>query len=139
MDGVDDMVVFEKFCVECLTVKPRPVSSCRIGKPTEYRPHKLSITLESSQFVDDLTESSSILRSSQINAVKRVYFNRDQTTIERQSAFVLQTTLECCFKCWWLNFIEDNCLASVAIALDRSGSHSTLAASTLNSPNLKFL
>jgi len=38
---------------------------------------------------DDLIKSSSILRNSQINAVKRVYFNLDQTTIERQAAFDL--------------------------------------------------
>jgi len=89
-DGVDDIIVFEKFGDECLTVKPHPVSSRRTGKPTEGRPQKLRITLESSQSVDDLIESSSMLHNSQINAVKRVYINRDQTTIERQAAFDLR-------------------------------------------------
>jgi hypothetical protein len=86
-EGVNDEVIFERFCNEHLTVKPHPVSSRRVGKPAEGRPMKLRITLENSQSVNDLIESSAILRHSTNNSVKKVYFNRDQTKMERQAGF----------------------------------------------------
>ena len=83
------MIIFQKFCDDCLTVKLHPVASRRIDKPTEGKPQKLRITLETSLSVDDLVESSSILCNSANNAVKRIYFNREQTKTERQAAFDL--------------------------------------------------
>ena len=75
-DRIDDMVLYEKFCEDCLTVKLHPVASRRIGKPTKGKPQKLRITLETSLSVDDLIESSLILRNAPNIAINRIYFNR---------------------------------------------------------------
>jgi len=87
--GVHDADVFTEFCEHHLTVKPHPVrSSCqRLGRPTNGRPARLKLTLDSSQTVDHLIESSSILRQSTDGRVRNVYINRDQTKLEAQIAY----------------------------------------------------
>ncbi len=56
---VSDKDLFETFCEEHLTVKPRVTHSRRIGKDKV----KLCVTLESAEAVDDLLDSSSLLRN----------------------------------------------------------------------------
>lgn len=90
--GVHDADIFSVFCDEHLTVKPLPVrDSCRrLGKPAVNRPAKLRITLTSSQAVDDLIQSATILRKSNDPLAKGVYINRDLTVMEAQEAYELR-------------------------------------------------
>lgn len=71
----DDADTFLQFCDENLTIRPRPIrGSChRLGKSTPERPAKLRITFESSQTVEDLIQTSSMLRHSSNPAAKSVY------------------------------------------------------------------
>jgi len=87
--GVHDADVFEEFCEINLTVKPQPIrSSCRrLGQPVDGRPARLKLTLDNSQAVDDLIQSSSLLRQSSDDQVKCVCINRDYTKMEAQIAY----------------------------------------------------
>ena len=86
---VHDADVFEEFCENHLTVKPHLIrSSCRrLGQPTDGQPARLKLTLDNSQAVDDLIQSTSLLRQSNDEHVKRVYINRDYTRMEAQMAY----------------------------------------------------
>ena len=89
LSGVHDADVFEEFCEINLTVKPRPIrSSCRrLGQPVDGRPARLKLTLDNSQAVEDLTQSSSLLRQSLDDQVKCVYINHDYTKMEAHIAY----------------------------------------------------
>jgi len=84
--GVTDDIIFSKFCEENLTVKPTPVHCRRVGRVVGDKPKKLKVTLESDSAVDDLISSSHILRAHD-STQRQVYFNRDLTPLEAQSAF----------------------------------------------------
>ena len=92
-DDIHDADLFSEFCEEHLTVKPLPVrESClRLGKNADNRTAKLRITLSSAQAVDDLIQSSAILRKSEHPAVRGIYFNRDLTAMEAQVAYEQRT------------------------------------------------
>jgi len=87
--GIHDAEVFEEFCENHLTVKPHLIrSSCRrLGQPADGKPARLKLTLYNSQAVDDLIQSSSLLRQSSDENAKRVYINRDYTKMEAQLAY----------------------------------------------------
>jgi hypothetical protein len=80
---VSDKDLFETFCEEHLTVKPRVTHSRRIGKDKV----KLCVTLESAEAVDDLLDSSSLLRNAADQCVRQTYFNRDLTKRQAQDAY----------------------------------------------------
>lgn len=89
-EDVHDADVFEEFCELNLTVKPRPLRhSCRrLGKPTDPNlPTRLRITLENESDVDDLIESSRILRQSSDGQLRKIFFNRDLTPAEAHQAY----------------------------------------------------
>ena len=77
--------LFETFCEEHehLTVKPRVTHSRRIGKDNV----KLCVTLKSAEAVDDLLDSSSLLRNASDQSVRQTYFNRDLTKRQAQEAY----------------------------------------------------
>jgi hypothetical protein len=84
--GAADDVTFNKFCEEHLTVKPRPMSCRRLGRATGDKPRKLKVTLDSDTAAEDLISSSTILRA--VSSTQRhVFFNRDLTPMEAQTAF----------------------------------------------------
>jgi hypothetical protein len=80
---VSDKELFETFCESHLTVKPRVVHTRRIGKDKA----KLCVTLESTEAVDDILDSSSLLRNSADQSVRGIYFNRDLTKRQAQEAY----------------------------------------------------
>lgn len=86
-EGRNDTDVFNTFCEHNLTVKPHLLSCSRVGKATATRPAKLRITLDNSQAAEDLLASSSILRQSSDTIARSVYFNRDLTRMEAQTAY----------------------------------------------------
>lgn len=79
---------FLKFCEEHLTVKPRPILTQRIGKPTTSGvPRRLRVTFDSDAVAADLISSSQLLRDSHNDMAKKVYINRDLTPMEAQLAY----------------------------------------------------
>jgi hypothetical protein len=80
---VSDKELLESFCENYLTIKPRVVRARRIGKDKA----KLCITLESAEAVDDLIDSSSLLRNASDHNARHTYFNRDQTKQQAQAAY----------------------------------------------------
>jgi hypothetical protein len=80
---VSDKDLFETFCEEHLTIKPRVTHSRRIGKDKV----KLCVSLESAEAVDDLIDSSSLLRNATDQRARQTYFNRDLTKRQAQEAY----------------------------------------------------
>jgi hypothetical protein len=80
---VSDKDLLETFCEEDLTVKPRVAHSRRIGKDKV----KLCVSLESTEAVDDLLVSSSLLRNATDQNVRQTYVNRDLTKRQAQGAY----------------------------------------------------
>lgn len=80
---VSDKELFEIFCEHHLTVKPRAVRYRRIGKDKT----KLCVTLESAEAVDNLLDSSALLRNATDQMVRQTYFNRDLTKQQAQDAY----------------------------------------------------
>jgi hypothetical protein len=80
---VSDKELFETFCEQHLTVKPRAMRTRRIGKDKT----KLCVTLESTDAVDDLLDSSSLLRNATDQKTRQTYFNRDLTKQQAQDAY----------------------------------------------------
>jgi len=84
--GVSDKDMFEKFCQDNLTVKPRVVRTRRLGRGTDNsRPPKMCITLDSAESVNSLLESATLLRQSP--DYSRVFLNRDLTKAQAQAAY----------------------------------------------------
>ena len=81
--SVSDKELVEPFCESNLTIKPRVVRAWRIGKDKA----KLCITLESAEAVDDLIDSSSLLRNASDYNARHIYFNRDQTKQQAQAPY----------------------------------------------------
>ena len=85
---MSDEDMFLKFCEENLTVKPRPILTQRIGRPTNSGvPRRLRVTLDNDTAAADLLSSSQLLRVSHNDLAKKVYFNRDLTPMEAQLAY----------------------------------------------------
>jgi hypothetical protein len=81
-----DKDLFEGFCEENLTVKPRVVRTRRLRKSTDNTaPAKLCITLDNPDAVNNLIESSSILRRSE--RYRGVFVNRDLTKAQADAAY----------------------------------------------------
>ena len=81
-----DIEAFESFCQDNLTVKPKIVRARRLGRTTEgNQPAKLCLTLESSDSVNSLIQSASILR--QNRHYSRVFINRDLTKAQADEAY----------------------------------------------------
>ena len=81
--SVPDKELFAAFCEEHLTTMPRVVRSRRVGRDKA----KLCVTLESAEIVDDVLESSSLLRTATDHAVRQIYFNRDLTKQQAHEAY----------------------------------------------------
>jgi hypothetical protein len=85
-EGVNDKNLFEKFCEDNLTVKPRVMRTSRPMRPTDSNvPPKLIVTLQSAEDAHDVISSSSILRHS--FQFSRVFINRDLTGEETSAAY----------------------------------------------------
>jgi hypothetical protein len=80
---VPDNELFESFLEDHLTVKPRVVRSRRVGKDKS----KLCITLETPDAVEDLIQSSSLLRTATDLHLRLTYFNRDLTKQQANKAY----------------------------------------------------
>ena len=87
VQGVSDVDVFSQFCEQNLTIKPRIVRARRLGKSNDGEIQKLCITLDNSEAVSDLIESSFILRQSTNEVVKKIYFNRDLTRAQAAAEY----------------------------------------------------
>ena len=85
--NVKDADLFEDFCANNLTVKPRAVAVRRLGRDDKNLNAKLCVTLENAEAVKDVILSSRILRASQDSDVKRVYFNHDLTRLQSEEAY----------------------------------------------------
>jgi len=84
--GVSDTVLFEKFCEENLTVKPRIVRTKRLGRGSNPRATaKLCVTVDSPESAADVIDSASILRHS--TTFKHVYLNRDLSKAQAEAAY----------------------------------------------------
>jgi len=75
-------VTFLNFCEDKLTIKP--VHCRRVGREICNQPKKLKITVDSDSVVEDLIESSHVLRVPD-STQRNVYFNRDLTPMESQA------------------------------------------------------
>lgn len=85
-EGVNDKNLFEKFCEDNLTVKPRVMRTSRPMRPADSNvPPKLIVTLQSAEDAHDVISSSSILRHS--SEFSRVFINRDLTREEASAAY----------------------------------------------------
>jgi len=82
-------VTFLNFCEVNLTIKPRPVHCRRVGCAIGNQSKKLKITRDSDSVMEDLIESSHVLRAPD-STQRNVYFNRDLTPLESQAAFDLR-------------------------------------------------
>ena len=87
---INDGLLVESFCENNLTVKPRIVSSRRLGKDRSSPTSKLCITLENSDAAEDLIDSATLLRSSTDATVRRVFFNKDLTRSQADAAYKLR-------------------------------------------------
>ena len=88
-DGKADAELFTNFCEQHLTIKPRPVSTRRVG-PRNIAgdvPQKLKVTFSSDTAAEELISASQILRESEDEDAKTVFINRDMTPMEAQLAF----------------------------------------------------
>jgi hypothetical protein len=74
-----DIELLEQLCEQHLTVKPHLTRAHRLGKDKTNPSAKLCVTLESSDAVDDLIASSSMLRQSSDQGIRKIFFNRDLT------------------------------------------------------------
>jgi len=83
----DDRAVVEDFCEQHLTVKPRIIRVRRLGKNRQNSNPKLCVTLDNSDSVGDLLSSATLLRSSTDVSVKQVFFNRDLTKKQAETAY----------------------------------------------------
>ena len=89
---VSDTALLEQFMEQNLTVKPHIVSTKRLGQSRgttgeQSKLPKLCVTLESAENVNNLLDSSSMLRSSSNQNARRVYFNRDLNRAQREAAY----------------------------------------------------
>jgi hypothetical protein len=82
-----DVELLESVCEQYLTVKPHILRVRRIGKDKTSLSSKLCATLDSSDAVDDIIESSRMLRHSEDASVRRIYFNRDLTKQQADDAY----------------------------------------------------
>ena len=89
-DEISDVELVGSFCENHLTVKPRIISTKRIGKDHRDPHAKLCVTLDTPEMVDDIISSATILRRSTDSAAKRVYFNRDLTKQQADAAYQLR-------------------------------------------------
>ena len=84
--GVTDSVMFEQFCENNLTVKPRIARTRRLGRSDDgSRPAKLCVTLDSAESVRSLLESAVILRRSLSHS--HVFINKDLTKAQAEAAY----------------------------------------------------
>jgi len=74
-----DIELSEQLCEQHLTVKHHFIRVRRLGKDKTSPSAKLCVTLESSDAVDDLIASSSMLRQLSDQGIRRIFFNRDLT------------------------------------------------------------
>jgi len=85
--GTSDEELFVKFCAENMTSKPKLIRCQHLGRMSNGTARKLKVTLENDSAVEDLLSSSQLLRESQDENVKKVYFNRDLTPLEAKAAY----------------------------------------------------
>ena len=84
---INDVTLVESFCEDNLTVKPHIVRARRIGRNRSDPMSKLCITLDNADSVEDLLDSSTLLKSSSDAAVRKIYFNRDLTPLQAEAAY----------------------------------------------------
>jgi len=83
---VSDKDMFEQFCENNLTLKPRVVRTRRIGRTGDANVlPKLCVTLDSSESATNIIESARILSMSA--DFSRVYMNRDLTKSQAEAAY----------------------------------------------------
>ena len=82
-----DKQLLESFCDQHLTVKPLVLRTRRLGRDKTSPTSKLCATLDSPTAVDDLIESSHLLRKSTFQNVRNIYFNRDLTRQQAEIAY----------------------------------------------------
>ena len=80
----DDKNTVENFCEENLTVKPIVKRTRRFGKAPNI---KLCVTLDHPECVEDLIQSSQLLRKSTNPNLSKVYINRDLTKAQLEIAY----------------------------------------------------
>jgi len=86
--GVADEELFLKLCEENLDVKPKPTQCMRIGGQSgDQLSRKLRVTLDAEHTVDDMISASMALRKSSNPALRQIYFNRDLTKMQAQTAY----------------------------------------------------
>ena len=78
-DAVSDSITISNFCENHLTVKPKILRTRRLNKNPNQSKTLICVTLSSAEAVDDLIQSSMLLRSSKDDGAKRVFINRDLT------------------------------------------------------------
>lgn len=81
--GILDKTMFEQFCEQNLTVKPRVVRTHRLH--THASVNKMRVTLENSDSVSDLIESAQLLKQSP--QYSRVFISRDLTKEQAEEAY----------------------------------------------------
>ena len=84
--NVSDRELLEKFCEDNLTVKTKVFSTRRLGN-RDNPGSKLCATLDSSDSVKHLLDSSALLRRSNNPTTKRVFFNPDLTRNQEIAAY----------------------------------------------------
>jgi hypothetical protein len=82
-----DIELLETVCEQYLIVKPQILRVRQLGSDMTSPTSKLCATLDSSDAVADIIESSRILRHSEDANVRRIYFNRDLTKQQADAAY----------------------------------------------------
>jgi len=83
----NDVALVESFCEDNLTVKPHIIRARRIGRNRSDPMSKLCVTLDNADSVEDLLDSSTLLKSSSDATVRKIYFNRDLTPLQAEAAY----------------------------------------------------
>jgi len=86
-----DIELLEQLCEQHLTVKPHFIRARRLSKDKTSPSAKLCVTLESSDAVDHLIASSSMLRQSSDQGIRKIFFYRDLTRQQSDIAFKNRT------------------------------------------------
>ena len=83
---INDVALVESFCEENLTVKPHIVRARRIGRNRSDPMSKLCVTLDNADSVEDLLDSSTLLKSFSDATVRKIYFHRGLTSLQAEAA-----------------------------------------------------
>lgn len=86
-NDTNDVTLVESFCEDNLTVKPHIIRARRIGRNRPDLMSKLCVTLDNADSVEDLLDSSTLLKWSSDANLRKVYFNRDLTPLQAEAAY----------------------------------------------------